>query len=59
MKAMDQLAPDPEPPEPAEYTGVQKLFLLWREIGDKIDHYISYFFCVKQHKVSATNEITG
>ena len=56
---MDQLAPDPEPPEPAEYTGVQKLFLLWREIGDKIDHYISYFFCVKQHKVSATNEITG
>ena len=45
---MDQLASDPEPPEPAEFTGVQKLFLLWREIGDKIDHYISYrvfFLC--------------
>ena len=31
-----------------EFTGVQKLFLLWREIGDKIDHYISYrmfFLC--------------
>ena len=30
------------------FTGVQKLFLLWREIGDKIDHYISYrvfFLC--------------
>ena len=41
--------------------GVQKLFLLWREIGDKIDHYISYhvFFCVKQQKVPATDEITG
>ena len=41
--------------------GVQKLFLLWREIGDKIDHYISYrvFFCVKQQKVPATDKITG
>ena len=32
----------------SEFTGVQKLFLLWREIGDKIDHYISYrvvFLC--------------
>ena len=41
--------------------GVQKLFLLWHEIGDKIDHYISYcvFFCVKQQKVPATDKITG
>ena len=29
-------------PKRSEFTGVQKLFLLWREIGDKIDHYISY-----------------
>ena len=35
-------------PKRSEFTGVQKLFLLWREIGDKIDHYISYrvFFSV-------------
>ena len=48
-------------PKRSEFTGVQKLFLLWREIGDKIDHYILYrvVFCVKQQKVSATNEITG
>ena len=35
-------------PKRSEFTGVQKLFLLWREIGDKIDHYISYcvfFLC--------------
>ena len=46
----------------SEFTGVQKLFLLWREIGDKIDHYISYrvfFFCVKQRKVPATDEIAS
>ena len=29
-------------PKRSEFTGVQKLFLLWREIGDKIDRYISY-----------------
>ena len=32
----------------SEFTDVQKLFLLWREIEDKIDHYISYrvfFLC--------------
>ena len=29
-------------PKRLEFTGVQKLFLLWREIGDKSDHYISY-----------------
>ena len=29
-------------PKRSEFTGVQKRFLLWREIGDKIDHYISY-----------------
>ena len=32
----------------SEFTDVQKLFLLWREIGDKIDRYISYrvfFLC--------------
>ena len=47
-------------PKRSEFTGVQKLFLLWREIGDKIDHYISYrvFFYVKQ-QVPATDEITG
>ena len=41
--------------------GVQKLFLLWREIGDKIDHYISYcvFFLCEATKVPATEEITG
>ena len=45
----------------SKFTDVQKLFLLWREIEDKIDHYISYrvFFCVKQQKVPATDEITG
>ena len=45
----------------SEFTGVQKLFLLWREIGDKIDHYIScvYFFCVKRQRVPETDEITG
>ena len=35
-------------PKRSEFTGVQKLFLLWRVIGDKIDHYISYhvfFLC--------------
>ena len=35
-------------PKRSEFTGVQKLFLLWREIEDKIDHYISYrvfFLC--------------
>ena len=35
-------------PKRLEFTGVQKLFLLWREIEDKIDHYISYrvfFLC--------------
>ena len=48
-------------PKRSEFTGVQKLFLLWREIEDKIDHYISYrvFFCVKQQKVTASDEITG
>ena len=49
-------------PKRSEFTGVQKLFLLWREIGDKIDHYISYrvfFFCVKQRKVPATDEIAS
>ena len=29
-------------PKRSEFTGVQKFFLLWCEIGDKIDHYISY-----------------
>ena len=32
----------------SEFTDVQKLFLLWREIEDKIDHYASYrvfFLC--------------
>ena len=32
----------------SEFTDVQKLFLLWREIEDKIDHYVSYrvfFLC--------------
>ena len=31
-----------------EFTDVQKLFLLWREIEDKIDHYVLYrvfFLC--------------
>ena len=41
-------------PKRSEFTGVQKLFLLWREIGDKIDHYISYrvFFLCEATKVS-------
>ena len=45
----------------SEFMDVQKLFLLWCEIEDKIDHYISYrvFFCVKQQKVTASDEITG
>ena len=30
--------------------GVQKLFLLWREIGDKIDHYISCVFLCEATK---------
>ena len=48
-------------PKRSEFSGVQKLFLLWREIEDIIDRYISYrgFFCVKQQKVPATDEITG
>ena len=49
-------------PKRSEFTGVQKLLLSWREIGDKIDHYISYrvfFFCVKQRKVPATDEIAS
>ena len=32
----------------SEFTDVQKLFLLWREIEDKIDHYVSsrvFFLC--------------
>ena len=32
----------------SEFTDVQKLFLLWHEIEDKIDYYISYcvfFLC--------------
>ena len=35
-------------PKRSEFTGVLKVFLLWRETGDKIDHYISYlvfFLC--------------
>ena len=35
-------------PKSLEFTGVQKLSLLWREIVDKIDHYFSYrviFLC--------------
>ena len=49
-------------PKRSEFTGVQKLFLLWGEIGYKIDHYISYrvfFRCeaTKAHK--ATDEIAG
>ena len=35
-------------PKRSEFAGVQKLFLLCREIGDKIDRYISYrvfFLC--------------
>ena len=44
-------------PKRSEFTGIQKLFLLWREIRDKIDHYISYR--VKQRIVPATDEITG
>ena len=45
----------------SEFTDVQKLFLLWREIEDKIDHYVSYrvFSCVKQQKMPATEEITS
>ena len=45
----------------SEFTDVQKLFLLWREIEDKIDHYVSYrvFSCVKQQKMPATDEITS
>ena len=37
-------------PKRSEFTGVQKLFLSWPEIGDKIDHYISYraFFSVRR-----------
>ena len=33
----------------SEFTDVQKLFLLWREIEDKIDHYVTYreFFHTK------------
>ena len=26
----------------SEFTSIQKLFLLWREIGDKIDYYMLY-----------------
>ena len=39
-------------PKRSKFTGVQKLFLLWREIGDKIDHYISYrvFFLCEARK---------
>ena len=46
-------------PKRSEFTSVQKLFLLRREIGDKIDHYISYrvFFCVKQQKVPVSQRI--
>ena len=35
-------------PKRSEFTGVQKLFLSWPEIRDKIDHYISdrVFFSV-------------
>ena len=32
----------------SKFTSIQKLFLLWRETGDKIDHYVSYrllFLC--------------
>ena len=45
----------------SEFTDVQKLFLLWREIEDKIDHYISYrvFFLCEATKEPATDEITG
>ena len=35
-------------PKRSEFRGVQKLFLLWRDSRDKIDHYISYhvfFLC--------------
>ena len=38
----------PLTPKRSEFTGVQKLFLLEHEIGNKIDHYISYrvfFLC--------------
>ena len=44
----------------SEFTSIQKLFLLWREIGDKIDHYISYFicfFCVKQRRCRRLTEL--
>ena len=39
-------------PKRSKFTGVQKLFLLWREIGNKIDHYISYrvFFLCEARK---------
>ena len=39
-------------PKRSEFTGVQKLFLSWPEIGDKIDHYISYrvFFSVRSNE---------
>ena len=48
-------------PKCSEFTGVQKLFLLRREIGDKIDHYIMYcvFFLCEATKVPATDKITG
>ena len=32
----------------SKFTSIQKLFLLWRETGDKIDHYVLYrvfFLC--------------
>ena len=38
------------------------LFLLWRETGDKIDHYIScrvFFPCEATDAVPATDEITS
>ena len=55
-----KLRPSLTPKRP-EFTGVQKLFLLWRETGDKIDQYIScrVFFCEKRQKVAATDEIIG
>ena len=53
----------------SKFTSIQKLFLLWRETGDKIDHYVSYrvlFLCEateragdwRNYRVNTKNQIT-
>ena len=47
----------------SEFTDVQKLFLLWREIEDKNDHYVSlrvFFLCeaIEDAGVWRNNKLT-